>query len=162
MKNLISCAFPLAVGIFGIFHSSLALAEVTSNVIMPLVETIDIPCANNGSGETVDLTGNLHALMITNTSNSGNVTVKTQYNPQGVIGVGRTTGDIYRGTGVTETIKTFVGITEYPHVFTDINNFRIIGKGAGANYSIHSNVHITINANGTATASVDNTSVNCK
>ncbi len=160
MKNLISCAFPLAVGIFGIFHSSLALAEVTSNVIIPLVETIDIPCANDGAGETVDLTGNLHLLVITNISNTGNVTVKTQYNPQGVIGVGRTTGDIYRGTGVTETFKTFGGT--YPIVFTDINNFRIIGKGAGANYSIHYDIHMTINANGTATAYVDNFSENCK
>jgi hypothetical protein len=43
-----------------------------------------------------------------------------------------------------------------------VNNFRLIGQGSGNNLQVHQNVHITINANGTVTATVDNTSVDCK
>ena len=162
MKAGISYVFPLAIGFFGISHSSLALAEVTSNVVIPLVTTDFVSCANNGTGEIVDLTGNLHALFITSSSSSGNVTVKFHFNPQDVIAVGRTTGNIYQGTGVTQMIATYDGITGYPFVSNYVNNYRLIGKGSGANYLVHSNVHITINANGTVTASVDNSSVDCK
>ena len=111
MKTGISYVFPLVIGFFGISHSSLALADVTSNVVIPLVATDFVSCANNGTGEIVDLTGNLHALFITNSSNSGNVTVKFHFNPQDVIAVGRTTGNIYQGTGVTQMIATYDGIT---------------------------------------------------
>jgi hypothetical protein len=162
MKSLKSYAFPLAVGIFATFNASLAMAAVTSNVVIPLETTAYVPCANNGSGEIIDLTGNLHAMFVTNTSNSGNVTLKYHFNPQGVSGVGRTTGAIYNATGVTQSTTTYDGITGYPFETTYINNYRLIGKGTAANYSVHSTFHITINANGTVTALVDNTNVNCK
>ena len=45
---------------------------------------------------------------------------------------------------------------------TFINNFRIIGQGPGNNYLVHQTVHLTVNANGVVTASVSNSSVECK
>ena len=45
--------------------------------------------------------------------------------------------------------------------FTAVNNFRIIGQGPDNNYQVHQNVHFTINANGTVTSEVDNSSVDC-
>lgn len=162
MKSFISYAFPLAVGIFGTLHSSLAMAAVTSNVIIPLETSAYVPCANNGTGEIIDLSGNLHALFVTNTSSSGNITLKYHYQPQGLSGVGRTSGAIYNATGVTQATSTFDGITGYPFETTYVNNYRLIGKGSAANYSVHSTFHITINANGTVTAYADNTNVSCK
>lgn len=162
MKTLISYAFPLAVGILGTFHASLAMAAVTSNVITPIETAAYVPCANNGTGEIIDLSGNLHALFVTNTSNSGNITLKYHFQPQGLSGVGRTTGAIYNATGVTQATTTYDGITGYPFETTYVNNYRLIGQGSAANYSVHSTFHVTINANGTVTAIVDNTTVNCK
>ena len=43
-----------------------------------------------------------------------------------------------------------------------VNNFRIIGQGTGNNFLVHEIVHLTINANGTATNYVDNFSIECK
>jgi hypothetical protein len=43
-----------------------------------------------------------------------------------------------------------------------VNNFRIIGQGTGNNFLVHETFHITVNADGTMTASVDNFSVDCK
>jgi hypothetical protein len=49
-----------------------------------------------------------------------------------------------------------------PYTFTYINNFRMIGQGPGNNFLVHTTNHVTINANGEATATVDNTSTECK
>jgi hypothetical protein len=43
-----------------------------------------------------------------------------------------------------------------------VNNFRIIGQGKGNNFLVHENLHLTINANGVATAVHDNFSIDCR
>ena len=83
----------------------------------------------------------------------------THNQPQGVMGVGLTSGDLYVGTGVTR--ETFNNIF-LPFEDTFVNNFRIIGQGSGNNYLLHENVHFTINANGDVTATVDNFSFECR
>jgi hypothetical protein len=49
-----------------------------------------------------------------------------------------------------------------PYNYTLVNNFRIIGQGAGNNFLLHETFHITVNANGELTAVADNYSVDCK
>ena len=44
---------------------------------------------------------------------------------------------------------------------TFINNFRIVGQGPDNNLEVHENIHITINANGEVTSTVDNESIEC-
>jgi hypothetical protein len=46
--------------------------------------------------------------------------------------------------------------------FTFINNFRLIGQGPDNNLQVHQTIHTTINANGTVTSVVNNTSVECQ
>ena len=45
---------------------------------------------------------------------------------------------------------------------TYINNFRIVGQGNGNNFLVHETYHVTVNANGEATAYVDNFRVECR
>jgi hypothetical protein len=52
-------------------------------------------------------------------------------------------------------------VVSFPFIETFVNNFKIIGQGPGNNFLVHQNVHITVNANGTLTASVDNFSTEC-
>lgn len=116
-----------------------------------------IPCAADGAGEFVELSGTLHALFHVTLDASGGAHVKTHFQPQGIKGIGLTTGDKYQGTGVTQDqFNARVGET-----FTYINNFRIIGQGPRNNLLIHETVHVTVNANGTVTASVENFSEEC-
>jgi hypothetical protein len=78
-----------------------------------------------------------------------------------VRGVGLTTGDSYRGTGVTQ--DTFGGsLVNGQASSTFVNNFRFVGQGAGNNFMIHEVVHVTIDAGGEITATVDQLSVTCK
>ena len=130
------------------------------NVKLPVSIGVFIPCAAGGAGEVVFLSGNLHSILHS-TVNGNNFKTTIHNQPQGISGLGLTTGDKYQGTGVTR--ETFGGSFvngQFSHTF--INNFRIIGQGRGNNSLIHQTFHVTFNANGELTASVDNFSSDCK
>jgi hypothetical protein len=130
----------------------------TESVKLPADITVDIPCANGGAGELVTLSGNLHALFHVTEDGKGGLHVKSHVQPQGLTGLGGTTGAKYQATGVTQDQQNVkVGQT-----YTYVNNFRIIGQGPGNNFLVHQNVHVTVNANGQITAEVDIFRAECK
>lgn len=146
--------------------AALASAILPANAAVQVNDRTDIslsvfiPCAAGGAGELVDLTGPLHTL-ITFTINGNNVSGFFHFQPQGISGTGETTGDKYQGTGVTqESFKT--SLQNGQANITSVNNFRIIGQGAGNNFLVHETLHITINADGNVTVFHDNFSVECK
>ena len=132
-----------------------------TNLRDPFAANVFVPCANNGVGEIVSLTGTLHILLHVTVDETGGVHVKSHFQPQNLAGVGMTTGDSYRGTGVTQQTDNISG-DGLPFEFTFVNNFRVIGQGPGNNFLIHQNVHGTINANGELTAAVDNFRAECE
>ena len=133
-------------------------AAVTTDVRVPVNIPVFIPCAAGGAGELAVLQGNLHVLLRFTVSASGTIHAAMHFQPQGISGVGQTTGDKYQATGVTQQeVNLTIGGEE-----TFINNFRIIGQGNGNNFLIHQTFHITINANGNVTAFVDSLSVDCR
>ncbi len=137
-----------------------ASAEVTTNEVIPLQQTVFVPCANNGAGENVELTGQLHVL-ITFTINKNNVSGKVHFQPMGATGVGQTTGDKYQATGVTQ--DQFSGsLVNGKYEETFVNNFKIIGQGNNNNFLVHENFHITILQDGTVTVTHDNFSAECR
>ena len=139
-----------------------AAAETfTDNEVVPINLVQFVPCAAGGAGEEVALSGELHLLFHITVDARGGVHVKTHANPQGVRGIGLTTGDKYQGTGVTQD-HINVGADGLPVTYTFVNNFRIIGQGPGNNYLVHQTFHITINEHGEVTAEVDNVRVECK
>lgn len=109
-----------------------------------------VPCANNGAGEPVHLTGKLHIIFTDNIA---------QFTPQGVEGVGLTTGDMYRGTGMDH--ESYVE-TNGAWNLTSIDNYRIIGVGTDNDLLVHGVFHITINAEGDITSFVDEFSFECR
>ena len=123
--------------------------------------TVFVPCAAGGAGELVDLSGPLHTL-ITFTINGNNVSGTAHFQPQGLSGTGETTGDKYQATGVTKDTSFKLSLQNGQANQTFVNNFRIIGSGAGNNFLVHEEAHITFNANGTVTVFQDNLSIECK
>ena len=104
--------------------------------------------------------GRIHQVLSTVVNANGTVTVKSHFQPQGLTGVGLTTGDKYQATGVTQTVDQ-VG-APFPVVSKFINNFRFIGQGPNNNLLIHEEGHLTINANGVLTVLVDHLSEECR
>src|SRR6266581_1972850 len=72
-------------------------AAVTSTVStsFPITISVFVPCAAGGAGEVVNLSGSLHAVFST-TVNGNNIHSQFLFNPQGVTGVGETTGAKYQ------------------------------------------------------------------
>jgi hypothetical protein len=138
---------------------SFAVISRTISQRIPVDILVFIPCANGGAGELVHLSGSLHDLFHLTMHPNGRFTLKTHDQPQGISGQGEITGDLYHATGVTqETITNgVVGVTD-----TFINNFKIIGPGPGNNFLVHETFHVTVNANGTLTVSLDHVTVDCK
>jgi hypothetical protein len=159
MKKLLVLSGLVAVLSIAVVSSSSGAPASSSTIstVFPIDLIVFVPCANGGAGEDVALSGNLHDLFHI-TVNGNSLHVKTHDQPQGISGTGLVTGDKYQATGVTQDeFNTSFGMEE-----TFINNFRIIGQGPGNNFLVHENFHITINANGTVTASHDNFTVDCK
>jgi len=131
------------------------------NLAFPVTITAFVPCANDGAGEFIQVTGNLHMLTHTVMNQSG-ITEKIHFQPQGITGTGVDSGDKYQGTGVTQQITHTSSDSGAVLIFSFVNNFRMIGQGPRNNLLIHQTVHITANARGVQTASVDNSTVTCR
>jgi len=136
-------------------------AGVTQNEKIPYDMIVWVPCANDGAGEDVELSGMLHILVTYTEDGAGGRHYKMHYQSQGITGVGTVTGDKYQATGVTQDNVYIAPDDGYPYVHTYINNFRIIGQGPGNNLQVHDTYHITIDANGEVTAEVVNSEVDC-
>jgi len=137
-----------------------ANAAVQENDTTAISLSVFIPCAAGGAGEVVDLSSPLHTL-ISFTINSNNVSGYFHLQPQGISGIGESTGAKYHATGVTaESFKN--SLQNGQANLTFVNNFRIIGQGPGNNYLVHETMHVKINADGTITVFHDNFSVDCK
>jgi hypothetical protein len=89
----------------------------------------------------------------------GNVTIGFHFNSQGTTGAGLTSGATYHATGVTQgttTIKAKGGISD-----TFVNSFKIIGEGSAPNFLQTDVFHLTVNANGDVTATVEKSMIRC-
>ena len=169
MRNLISSAKPvtskiliLAVSLaliiaLGVVQAQAKATTFTQNVTVPIDLLVFVPCAAQGTGEFVQMSGPLHILFTTTIDDRGGFHSKFHNQPQGVSGTGLTTGARYNATGVTQ--GNFNGKVGYETTF--VNNFKIVGQGPGNNFMIHETFHVTVNANGTLTAFVDQTSIVC-
>jgi hypothetical protein len=133
---------------------------ITTNDFVPFAQLAFVPCANGGAGELVLIQGTLHIQQHI-TINGNRATIKSHFQPQGAGGTGLTTGDTYNAVGVTQEVDT-LALTGGASEFTFVNNFRLIGQGPDNNLQVHQLVHVTINADGTVTTVVDNTSVECQ
>jgi hypothetical protein len=159
VKRVIAIGFAIVVTALASAAGAGAQATaVTSNEQIPVAVFVFIPCANAGAGEFAVLDGTLHVLSHVTFDAQGGVHVTQHFQPQGVRGVGFTTGDRYQGTGVTRSqFNASAGSKS-----TYINNFRIIGQGPSNNYLVHAVFHVTITPNGDVSTVVDNFSVECR
>jgi hypothetical protein len=157
---LIGCADTATSPIAPDIEPAFAATATTSSTKIPFQLVVFVPCADDGAGEFVQLDGELHILVHTTIDDNGGIHLKSHFQPQGFGGVGLTTGDRYRGVGVTQDALT-VHPGGFPATSTFVNNFRMIGQGPGNNFQVHQNVHMTVNANGDVTANVNNSSTTC-
>jgi hypothetical protein len=151
----------LLLGVMGTVHTTsthAAATIVTTSIDSPI--SLVVPCALQAAGEEVALSGSLHDLFHVTFDGAGHFHFDMHENPQGVSGVGLTSGVKYQGAGGTRFDAN--GTAGSRFVITVVNNLRIIGQGPGNNFMVHDNLHVTVNPDGTVTSSHDNVSTTCQ
>jgi hypothetical protein len=145
----------LAVVATGLLAVTSASATATTEKIP--FDTVLAP--EEACGEAIHLSGTLLAQFTFTDTPSGNVEIGFHFNPQGITGVGLTSGATYHATGETlgtTTINAKGGISD-----TFVNNFKIIGAGTAQNFLETDVIHLTVNANGDVTATVEKSTIRC-
>jgi hypothetical protein len=131
---------------------SLTSAGVTSNTIIPIPPTAVLP--DPCTGEDVHVTGTIHLVTVVTVDASGSTHTEMHFNVQGVSGVGLTSGTRYRGIHTETHSSNTAGPA--PSEFTTRINIMLISEGGSSNLTIRDALlHVTVNANGTVTASID-------
>jgi hypothetical protein len=151
-RRLIIVLAVLATGLLAV--TSASATATTEKIPFDIVLAPEEAC-----GEAIHLSGTLLAQFRTTETSGGNLAVGFHFNPQGITGVGLTSGATYHATGETQgttTIKAKGGISD-----TFVNNFKIIGEGSAQNFLQTDVFHLTVNANGDVTATVEKSMIRC-
>jgi hypothetical protein len=152
LRPLIIVFAVVATGLLAVTSAS---AKATTEKIP--FDTVLAP--EDACGEAIHLSGTLLAQFTFTETPSGNVEVGFHFNPQGITGVGLTSGATYHATGETlgtTTINAKGGISD-----TFVNNFKIIGAGKAQNFLETDVMHLTVNANGDVTTTVEKSTIRC-
>jgi len=152
MRRLVVLLAVVASGVLAV--TSASATAVTEKIPFDVVLAPEEAC-----GEAIHLTGTLLAMFSFTESSGGNVEIGFHFNPQGITGEGLTSGATYHATGETlgtTTIRANGGISD-----TFVNNFKIIGEGSAPNFLETDVIHLTVNANGVVTATVEQSMIRC-
>jgi hypothetical protein len=84
-------------------------------------------------------------------------TVIGHFNYQQVMGLGLTSGTIYQVSAVDQVRLS----APFPSSIQSVQSFRLISRGSGNNLLVQVLYHITVDANGEVTASIDAFDMQC-
>ena len=139
--------------------SLLAITSASATATTEKIPFDFVLAPEEACGEAIHLSGTLLAQFSFTETSGGNVEIGFHFNPQGITGVGLTSGATYHATGETlgtTTIRATGGISD-----TFVNNFKIIGEGSALNFLETDVIHVTVNANGVVTATGEKSMIRC-
>ena len=134
-------------------------AQTENSVVSePYESTLFIPCANGGAGEDVNLTGTVR-IVRQETYNNQRFTFILHAIPDGVTGVGLSTGDNFTAIGGSQTAVT--GTIEYGGQYsaTYIQQMRFAGQGIS--FVVKYKFHVTVTSDGEISTRIDEEKVEC-
>ncbi|HYG79551.1 MAG TPA: hypothetical protein VD861_04145 [Pyrinomonadaceae bacterium] len=128
----------------------------TTNETIPFTSTLLNPC----TGDLVTFQGNMHVTQHFTTDSGGGTHLKTHVNYQDVSGTGAPSGLNYT---VRTTTNTMENDSDGPQSeVTMISTVKLISQGSALNYFLRLVFHVTVNANGQTTSTVDEAKVECR
>ena len=116
------------------------------------------PC----TGEPVLLRGTIHAAGHFTVDGRGGIHIESHLNPQGYSGVGLVTGTKYQLTGAQNFLINADAEYAPPIVFSSLSQIHFISQGSADNFVEFLISHLTVNANGTVTATVFHAGAECR
>jgi hypothetical protein len=138
MKRLV-----LIVAGFTALGMPFATSASAATIVQGFAVDFTLP-SGSACGEAIHVSGTTNMVSTTTVNSAGGFLFSFQSNPQGVTGVGLTTGAVYQGTGVTRSSLTVnAGLTQ-----SFVNSFKLIGHGKTPNLLETDIFHVTVDANG--------------
>lgn len=155
VRALLCASLFIAIAGSGPYAYGQATTTTTSQTI-PFTSTLANPC----NGDLVTFQGNMHSTNHVTFDASGGYHLKTHVNYQNVTGTGIPSGNNYN---VRTTTNETVNDNDGPQYETTvIQNIKLITQGPALNYFLQVVFHITINANGQTTSTVDEAKIQCR
>jgi hypothetical protein len=145
-------------GVLAVFAFALATTAMADNVVnvdIPISITATNPCVP----ESVPLSGNLHVVINVTTDSKGGLHVDMHTNEH-LTGTGATTGANYNANVSSHT--TFNSDSGGAVTITSPLNVELIAQGNVPNFLLKALFHITVNPDGTVTASVSDFDTVCQ
>jgi hypothetical protein len=144
-----------------------ALAQATTTTTVTTISIADNPPAPEilaaieaCVGEPVALSGTINIVAHETDNANGGMDVSAIFTTQNASAVGQTTGTVYRGPA--HDITKFNTSGPPPLEFTNLFRISLIGPGQTPKFVLKDQFHITFNANGDITATVNTASMVCK
>jgi hypothetical protein len=156
MKRILMAALTAgacALSGFGVI-STVHAASIQNDVRIPVSGQVINAC----NGELVDFTGYFHLSATATSDGAGGFHLDFHDNAQGIKAVGETTGVKYVGS---QADHFTLNLTNGAMNATQNGQFQAIAQGTVPNFTVTYLLHITVNANGTITATVDNFNSTC-
>jgi hypothetical protein len=114
---------------------------------------IDFIRSADCTGEDVQVSGTIH--LVNQTQADGSVV--GHFNYQNVGGLGLTSGTIYQISAVDQVRLS----APFPSSIHSVQSFHLISRGSDSNLLVQVLYHITVDANGEVTASIDAFDMQC-
>ena len=144
----------LMAGVFLVVLPVMVAASNDLNVMAPFSGTEPNPC----NGEDVLFSGQMHVVIHTTVSASGNIHFDSLDNYADVKGIGLATSTPYTITDSTHEDLNLNG----PAMNATVTEQHIVNShGPATNFFLHDVLHITVDATGMPSASVDNIRTGC-
>ncbi|MBV9928769.1 MAG: hypothetical protein JOZ96_27385 [Acidobacteria bacterium] len=145
--------------LFTAFACATARAQastMTTNENIPFTSSLFNPC----NSDQVTFSGTLHVVNTMTTDASGGTHLKTHLNYQDVTGTGVPSGITYNVRTVTNEV---INDNDGPQSeMTVISTVKMVARGPALDYYMRTVIHITVNANGETTSTVQEVSIECR
>jgi hypothetical protein len=149
LSSLISTIFGLSLIASLFLHVSPASALGATSTDLPLYFLRSADC----TGEIVEISGTIHMLNQIQADGS----VMGHFNYLNVSGVGLTSGNTYQANAVDHVRLS----APFPSSITSVRSFLLISRGSSSNLLVTILYHVTVNANGEVTISIDDLNTQC-
>ncbi len=133
-------------------EDALAKSTVLNQIdeVIPFALTVFVPCANDGAGEEVAITGTGQLDITESLDGNGGYHYRYSFTPLEVEAIGQESGDQYNSVGGKERQVVHVGPAGFPVQANFTANFNFLGQDTNFQMKLHS--HFSYNANGALTS----------
>ncbi|HEX8337256.1 MAG TPA: hypothetical protein VF621_11045 [Pyrinomonadaceae bacterium] len=137
-------------------HAYGQATTVTTSENIPFASTLTNPC----NGDLVTFSGTLHVVNSMTTDASGGTHLRTHINYQNVTGTGTPSGLTYKVRTITNEVSNDADGPQSNA--TVISIVKLTAQGPALDFYLRTVLHVTVNANGETTSTVEETSIECR